>query len=78
MKLNFLNTIICQDRLGTNKWETNPNRTRHTLFDAKKGVDYATWGQYVEWSVMEKFNKANKGGGKRTMMLGCQVRSPPR
>ena len=32
------------------------------------GVDYASWGQYVEWSIMKKAG----GGDKRTMMLGCQ------
>ena len=32
------------------------------------GVDYASWGQYVEWSIMKKAG----GGGKRIMMLGCQ------
>jgi hypothetical protein len=35
------------------------------------GVDYATWGQYVEWSVMATVHQ-KAGIGKRTMMLGCQ------
>eukprot|EP01043_Picozoa_sp_COSAG02_P066264 COSAG02_NODE_10253_length_1986_cov_1.951245_2_plen_240_part_01 len=34
-------------------------------------MDYATWGQYVEWSVMAKVHQKTRVG-KRTMMLGCQ------
>eukprot|EP00927_Polykrikos_kofoidii_P060823 TRINITY_DN55730_c0_g1_i1.p1 TRINITY_DN55730_c0_g1~~TRINITY_DN55730_c0_g1_i1.p1 ORF type:complete len:809 (+),score=96.46 TRINITY_DN55730_c0_g1_i1:148-2574(+) len=51
--------------------ENPDNRTGFHCVQTGSGVDFVAWEKYVQFEIMERFNRERRPAGTRTMQLGC-------